>query len=137
MSISSRTPEGEPCRCPLCGAENDVEPSSPPGDAPCPQCGHLIWFSAEHGGGELNLKYQGPHFTPEMARGLENLVMDQRDRDLVIDLENVPYLSSGALAVLINIGKVIRQANLKVRRVHPDLREVFRITRLDRHIGVE
>jgi anti-anti-sigma factor len=137
MSISSRTPEGEPCRCPLCGAENDVEPSSPPGDASCPQCGRLIWFSAEHGGGELILKYQGPHFTPEMARGLKKLVLERRDRVLVIDLENVPYLSSGALAVLINIGKVIRQANLKVRRVHPDLREVFRITRLDRHIGVE
>jgi eukaryotic-like serine/threonine-protein kinase len=44
MTISSRTPEGSPNRCPVCGSEVRVEPSNPPGDAPCPQCGHLLWF---------------------------------------------------------------------------------------------
>lgn len=42
--ISSRTPEGEPARCPLCGAQVKVEPSVLIGDAPCPCCGHLLWF---------------------------------------------------------------------------------------------
>jgi hypothetical protein len=40
----SRTPEGEPNRCPICGAQLQLEPSTPPGDAPCPQCGTLLWF---------------------------------------------------------------------------------------------
>jgi serine/threonine protein kinase len=44
MVISSRTPEGEPNRCPVCGAFLRVEPSRPAGDAPCPKCGHLLWF---------------------------------------------------------------------------------------------
>ena len=39
---SSHTPEGQPNRCPICGNE----PSGPPGDAPCPRCGSLVWFSA-------------------------------------------------------------------------------------------
>jgi acyl carrier protein len=43
-TISSRTPEGTPNRCPLCGASVCIEPSSPPGDAPCPACGTLLWF---------------------------------------------------------------------------------------------
>jgi hypothetical protein len=43
---SSRTPEGQPNRCPICGNEISVEASSPPGDAPCPRCGSLVWFSA-------------------------------------------------------------------------------------------
>ena len=43
-TISSRTPEGVPNHCPLCGADVCVEPSQPPGDAPCPRCGHLLWF---------------------------------------------------------------------------------------------
>ena len=44
MTISSRTPEGVPNRCPVCGAVVCVEPSRPSGDAPCPRCGHLLWF---------------------------------------------------------------------------------------------
>lgn len=50
MTISSRTPEGSPYRCPVCGHTFCLEPSTPPGDAPCPHCGSLAWF------GELALK---------------------------------------------------------------------------------
>jgi hypothetical protein len=42
--IASRTPEGEPNTCPVCGAAVAIEPSNPPGDAPCPCCGVLLWF---------------------------------------------------------------------------------------------
>ncbi len=41
--ISSRTPEGEPARCPICGVLDAIEPSLLGGDAPCPSCGHLLW----------------------------------------------------------------------------------------------
>ena len=44
MFISSRTPEGSPARCPLCGHDVQIEPSEPSRDAPCPHCGHLLWF---------------------------------------------------------------------------------------------
>ena len=44
MEPSSRTPEGEPNRCPVCGKALQIEPSRPPGDAPCPHCGTLLWF---------------------------------------------------------------------------------------------
>ena len=43
---SSRTPEGEPNECPICGHAVQIAPSRPPGDAPCPHCGHLLWFAA-------------------------------------------------------------------------------------------
>jgi hypothetical protein len=46
MEPSSRTPEGEPNRCPICGNDLQIEPSRPPGDAPCPHCGYLLWFQA-------------------------------------------------------------------------------------------
>jgi acyl carrier protein len=45
MNISSRTPEGLPSQCDLCGAENDLEYSTLGEDAPCPNCGHLLWKS--------------------------------------------------------------------------------------------
>src|SRR5262245_24691474 len=41
---SSRTPEGEPNHCPVCGQEVRLEPSYPTSDAPCPNCGTLLWF---------------------------------------------------------------------------------------------
>lgn len=44
MSISSRTPEGLPQRCPVCGRADLIEPSLPGGDACCPSCGHLLWW---------------------------------------------------------------------------------------------
>lgn len=47
MTVSSRTPEGRPERCVLCGASANLEFSDPAGDAPCPNCGHLLWKSAQ------------------------------------------------------------------------------------------
>jgi hypothetical protein len=46
MVIESRTPEGAPNRCPICGKELVIEPSKPTMDAPCPHCGHLLWFGS-------------------------------------------------------------------------------------------
>lgn len=43
-TISSRTPEGVPNHCPICNTSICIEPSHPPGDAPCPNCGTLLWF---------------------------------------------------------------------------------------------
>jgi hypothetical protein len=40
---SSRTPEGSPVHCPLCGAESRIELSDPPGDSVCPICGCHLW----------------------------------------------------------------------------------------------
>lgn len=43
MSISSRTPEGQPLQCPLCGERAAMEVSPVTGDATCPACGQLLW----------------------------------------------------------------------------------------------
>src|SRR5688572_243559 len=45
MEISSRTPEGWPNRCPVCGHAIKITPSPRTFDAPCPHCGHLLWFA--------------------------------------------------------------------------------------------
>src|SRR5205085_2796975 len=43
MPISSRTPEGEPADCPVCGQIVVLDPSPSLGDAPCPSCGSLLF----------------------------------------------------------------------------------------------
>ncbi|TWT77947.1 hypothetical protein Pla123a_17460 [Posidoniimonas polymericola] len=47
MQPSSRTPEGDDNTCGVCGKELRIEASRPPGDATCPHCGSLVWFSEE------------------------------------------------------------------------------------------
>ena len=62
MEPSTRTPEGEPNRCPVCGKDLRIEPSRPPGDAPCPHCGHLLWFPSSRAtghGGECETETKG------------------------------------------------------------------------------
>jgi hypothetical protein len=46
MTISSRTPEGTPNYCTVCGHDLRLEPSIDTLDGPCPSCGHLLWFPA-------------------------------------------------------------------------------------------
>jgi hypothetical protein len=46
MPIPTRTPEGEPHRCPVCGTAVVIAPSAfPTPDAPCSACGQLLWLS--------------------------------------------------------------------------------------------
>src|SRR5262249_28651116 len=47
MVIASRTPEGAPNQCPVCGHRLRLEPPRPTLDAPCPHCGHLLWFEED------------------------------------------------------------------------------------------
>ncbi len=47
MDISSRTPEGCPNVCPICRKRFNIEPSPGSLDAPCPHCGHLLWFACD------------------------------------------------------------------------------------------
>ena len=44
MFISSRTPEGQPNKCPICGHQLRLEPSLQR-DGTCPRCSCLMWFS--------------------------------------------------------------------------------------------
>lgn len=55
MTISSRTPEGQPLRCDVCRAMAVVETSLDSGDATCPACGQLLWRVRNRLAAELNL----------------------------------------------------------------------------------
>jgi len=93
MPIASRTPEGWPNRCPVCGAEWRIEPSQPTGDAPCPACGVLVWFDAEgkeNEVAEIIAKRLGvrPEQLTEGASLIEVLGVDSLDVvELIMELE--------------------------------------------------
>ena len=55
MIISSRTPEGQPFRCPVCGEDTDLERTDQ-GDACCPACGELLWWFRDRVDARLQLE---------------------------------------------------------------------------------
>ena len=85
MTISSRTPDGEPNRCPICGNDLRLAPSNPAGDAPCPHCGHLLWWLNERFAQQLRAK--GLTITPETSI-VDDLRAESLDVvELVMELE--------------------------------------------------
>jgi anti-sigma B factor antagonist len=69
----------------------------------------------------------------EVGDQLYHLVDVEGKRQLLLNFGNVQYLSSAALGKLINLKKKVGavKGKLKLCCIHPDLLEVFRITRLD------
>jgi anti-sigma B factor antagonist len=69
----------------------------------------------------------------EVGDQLYSLVEDEGHKNLLLNFGNVQYLSSAALGKLINLKKKVAsvKGKLKLCCIHPDLLEVFRITRLD------
>lgn len=69
----------------------------------------------------------------EVGDQLYQLVDVEGKRQLLLNFGNVQYLSSAALGKLINLKKKVGavKGKLKLCCIHPDLLEVFRITRLD------
>jgi anti-anti-sigma factor len=133
MVISSRTPEGTPNHCPLCGSDLKVEPSDPSGDAPCPRCGHLLWFTWDDLVDVQVIKPTSALIQPELLERLVGFLAVREGMRLVLDLDNVQYISSPILGALIKLKKHVSsdRGRLRLRNIHPDLREVFRITRLE------
>lgn len=140
MIISSRTPEGQPNQCPVCGSRLAIEPSDPAGDAPCPRCGHLLWFAWEDLGDVQVIRPTGGGSDSESwDRLIDSLVEVRSGRRLVIDFSGVQCLASPVLGKLIHLKKRLGAAGgrLGLQHVHPDLMAVFRITRLDRVFDLE
>lgn len=96
MKPSSRTPEGHSNHCPVCGKNLRIEPSQPPGDAPCPHCGHLLWFqhSSEP---ESSVKHERLQKMFEvasikMAKGEYDYAADLFEQSILGDPSNPAYL---------------------------------------------
>jgi acyl carrier protein len=107
MTISSRTPEGLPFRCPICGALAVLEPSYPLIDAPCPRCGQLLVWFRDHLGRIVGID---PHMIT-FETVLRDLGMDSLDIvEVVMELEEETGVSIPEEEVerMLTIGDIIR-----------------------------
>jgi anti-sigma B factor antagonist len=69
----------------------------------------------------------------EVGDQLYSLVDNEGHRQILLNFANVQYLSSAALGKLINLKKKVGAVGgkLKLCCIHPELKVVFKITRLD------
>ena len=93
MQPSSRTPEGEFNRCPVCGKPVVLSPSKPAGDAPCPHCGVLLWF--------VNTP-DGTWWTDDTALRLEYSVHETEPIDPSVMPLGGPFLKCGDRVKILN-----------------------------------
>lgn len=139
MTVASSTPEDGSHRCPVCGAVNTLEPGLASDDAPCPHCGHLLWFTWENQGDVQVIRVSGSLLDAALVGRLFDALEPRQDQRLVFDFADAQYVSSQVLGKLIDLKRKARIAHAQVllRNLHPDLREVFRITRMDQLFDLE
>ncbi len=140
MATESESPKGSPNVCPICGANVSIELGAAPGGTPCPGCGHSLWFEPDEAGNRLFVRI--PLKTKVLQLGdlspLGDELLTDRRATIVLDFSEVQYLSSTALGKLIDLQKRLSKGLTRIRleNLHPDLREVFRITRIDQFFDV-
>jgi anti-sigma B factor antagonist len=76
----------------------------------------------------------------EIGQALYQLVDEQDRRMLILDFEQVQYLSSQAIGILLTLNKKLgglKKSKLILCAVGPALMELLRITRLDRVLTIK
>src|SRR6185437_1836817 len=103
-------------------------------EGPCPRCGHLLWFASKQVGEVTVVELLDSRMAVmELLELLENAVADGAVNRLVLNFGGIQQVSSAALGKLLKLrGRAdAARGRLRLCHLHPDLRQVFRITRLD------
>ncbi|MEG0270096.1 MAG: anti-sigma factor antagonist [Clostridia bacterium] len=80
------------------------------------------------------------HFAaPEIRCRLDEIVSDPSVLYLVLDLENLTFMDSSGIGVLLGRLRALqaRGGSLSVKNMQPSVEKLFRLTGLNRVIGVE
>jgi anti-sigma B factor antagonist len=117
-----------PESCPVCGATSEGEGRA------CPRCGHLLWFSSKQVDGVTVVELLDNRVAVmELLELLDRAVSDGSIERLVLNFAGIQQVSTAALGKLIKLrGRAEEvRGRLRLCGLHPDLRHVFRLTRLD------
>lgn len=81
MTPSSRTPEGIPNRCPVCGHDVVIDESGSARDATCPYCGSLLWMDRRRSVGSVE---EAREHVARLAREIEQLARTAESVDALL-----------------------------------------------------
>lgn len=74
----------------------------------------------------------------DLQASLEEVVQDKNVTKLVLDFNDVEYISSAGLRVILNMQKIINSANhsMNLINVNDDVMSVFKITGFDEFLSI-
>ncbi len=75
----------------------------------------------------------------QIGEQLMEVADNEPEPKMLLDFRNVEHLSSAALGMLITLNKQLmeRQGRLVLANIHPQIYEVFRITRLNKLFNIQ
>ena len=76
---------------------------------------------------------------PQIRRMLDDLIAEPQTRHLVLDLENLTFMDSSGIGVLLGRLKALqsRGGSLSVKNMQPSVEKLFRLSGLHRVIGIQ
>ena len=76
---------------------------------------------------------------PQIRHMLDDLLRDPGVTDLVLDLENLTFMDSSGIGVLLGRLRILqsRGGTLSVQNMQPPVEKLFRLSGLQRVIGIE
>ena len=76
---------------------------------------------------------------PQVRQQLDDLLMDERVVHVVLDLENLTFMDSSGIGVLLGRLRILqsRGGTMSVMNMQPSVEKLFRLSGLQRVIGVE
>jgi hypothetical protein len=96
VTISSRTPEGDPQRCAICNQVTAADPSYPLDDACCAACGSLLlWFRdrlAPHESLEELESLEGLELVMELGEKFDVEITDEDAAEINTIADAIRYL---------------------------------------------
>lgn len=107
-------------------------------DGICSRCGRGDWFTWENDGDPV-LKPRGDLMFAHTFDPFLNSYTFRPGVRLVLDLADVRYIASEAIARLMTLRKraLAAEGRLALRHLHPDLSEIFRVTRIATFFEIE
>ena len=132
----SRAIKPWPTECPICGNPLEVGPLQLPGDAACPNCAHVLWFSVRtEANATIADVITGKVATnQDIVRVSQAFISRASPPNVIFNLSGVQLVSSSFIAGLIALNKRINDAKgkLVLCELTPVVRETLTGAKLDR-----
>ena len=132
----SRVNKPWPTECPICGNPLAIGPLQLPGDAACPKCAHVLWFSVRPDGGiTVADVISGKIATnQDVVRVSQAFISRGSPPRVILNLSGVQLVSSSFIAGLIALNRRMQdaQGKLVLCELTPIVRETLAGAKLDR-----
>lgn len=136
----SRATKPWPTECPICGTALSIGPLQLPGDAVCPNCAHVIWFSLRSAAGITIADVISGKIAmnQDIVRVSQTFLSRGNPPRVILNLSGVQLVSSSFIAGLIALNKRMRdaQGQLVLCELSPVVRETLAGAKLDRMLKI-